>query len=143
MKAFFSAVWIISIASVLLFSTPCYAQVETQQVPTLEGTVWRINNAELLSFLGGVDHIAFTVDFILLCDNGCLISDNAAYKNLLISKFSGSWSTYWGELTVKGYLITFLKFGTMTLCVNGIGKCFHSTLTTDYDYLVCSPCRFP
>ena len=141
MKALISAFCVISIA--LVFSTSCYAQVETRQVPTPEGTFWRINNAEIVSFLGGVDHIAFTVDYILLCDNGCLISDTADYKKRLISRFAGSWNTYVGEITVKGYLITFLKFGKMTLCFSALGQCYTSTLSRDYDYLACSPCRFP
>jgi hypothetical protein len=133
MKAFVSGFCVISIAVVLLFSMPCYAQVETQRFLTPEKTGWKINNTELTNYTGLTD-IGFFAGSIWLCDNsGCYESDAANYKNRLISKYDGSWDFTLISYTVNGYIIPFLKFGKMTFCISNPGgsQCFDCKLTRD------------
>jgi hypothetical protein len=133
MKSLSPGFWIISIALVLCFSMPCYAQLETQRFFTPEGTRWKINtypDTTELGFLGGS---------IYLCDNNsnCNEFEYSNYKNQLISKFDaitnfdiGHGLT--GASRVTGYIIPFLKYGKMSYCVSvpfHSDKCFNSTLT--------------
>jgi hypothetical protein len=124
---------IISIALVLLFSMPCYAQVETQRY--LPGrTAWKIINSEFEGF----DHLGFFAGSIWIYWNGsdhCIKCKNSHYRNWIISKFHGDASftgSYW---EVSGYVIPFLNTGTVTICglnrVIAPWQCFFCNLTID------------
>ncbi len=83
MKVFVLAFWMIGIALVLLFSTPSFAQIETQRFLTPEKTSWL--------FLEDEYEVEYTMGFsdrkIWLClDGGCLPFDEARYKNRLIKQ---------------------------------------------------------
>ena len=111
---------IISIALVLLFSIPCYAQIETQRYFTPEGTRWKLDDSCYFEFMDSllITEIGFFSDRIWLWNDN---SDsyfvfNARYKNRLISKFSGGVNWFPEEsFGAYGYVIPFLKSGKLSL----------------------------
>ena len=137
MKAFTTVFCIISIAFILLSSLPCYAQIETQRFFTPEGTGWKINTN--IPVAPDVTEIGFFEGSIYLCNNNsnCNEFEYSNYKNRLISKFDAL--TYVDvnnglpvAFGVKGYIISFLKYGRISYCLSApfhSDKCFGSTLT--------------
>ena len=144
MKTFSPGYWIISIALVLSFSIPCYAQLKTQSYFTPEGTRWKLD--ELCKFESySVDPSTLITEIGFYADRIWLWNDNAAsysvlnakYKNRLISKFygsvnNGSWP---GGTEVSGYVISFLKFGKLSLVITYVqppwwAECPNTQITT-------------
>lgn len=144
MKTFGSYFWIIGIAFVLLFSIPCYAQVDTDGLLLPENTGWRIHNPRM----GLSDpHFGFWGGSLMFCDGHmrtCYRYIESQYQNLPISKFGGYYcSDYTIPNTtacyyVSGFVIPFLWIGRMTCCVTtdpGEDYCFVSLLTRDYSFI--------
>ena len=50
--------YIFSLLLLSLFATPCYAQVETERFLTPEGTLWKFNNIDIVSYFG-FTHLGF------------------------------------------------------------------------------------
>jgi hypothetical protein len=135
---------IISIALVLSFSLPCYAQVDTDGLLLPENTGWRIQNPRM----GLSDpHLGFWGGGLMFCDGDvrtCYAYAESQYQNLPISKFGGYYcSDYTIPGTtacyyVSGIVIPFLWIGRMTCCVTtepGEDYCFDSLLTRDYSFI--------
>jgi len=120
MKAFVPGFLIISIALVLLFSTPCSAQIEIQRFLTPEKTSWLFLQDEVESeyTMGFADHK------IWLCLNGgCSPFDEASYKNRLISRYTASrhrviigFPTITVSETLSGYVVPLFRFGKVQYC---------------------------
>ena len=132
---------IFSLLLLSFFATPCYAQVETERFLTPEGTLWKFNNIDIVSYFG-FTHLGFFAGSIWFCWSDCYESENAHYKNWLISRFHG-YGTYTSSYyEVTGYIIPFLKTGKVTFCGfnKGVGRhCFYSTLTLEDDNFVYIP----
>jgi hypothetical protein len=120
MKVFVPGFCLISIALVLLFSTLCFAQIETQRFLTPEKTSWLFFEDEY--------EVEYTLGFsgrkIWLCLNGgCLPFDEANYKNRLISRYNASrcrviygFPTITVCETVSGYTVSLFGFGKVRYC---------------------------
>jgi len=126
MKTFSPGFWIISIALILSFSMPCYAQVETQSLFTPEGIRWQLKEPCRFSmgnrsFL--ITQIGFHSDTMWLGKNYFIrfFVLDAAYKrynpglNSMITQFYGdeSFNSY-NMIEASGYVFPFLKFGKLT-----------------------------
>jgi len=130
---------------ILLFSTTCLAQVETQRFLTPERTAWKIKNVQSFSVYFpisiGVDpHIGFFDGDVLICGSGnCSAFENSYYVNRLISNYDASicipnpvpYTT--ACFTISGYTIPFLRRGKIKYCVqlDDFEECFESALIKD------------
>jgi hypothetical protein len=142
MKTLSVGFWFISVVLILVFSIPCFAQVETQRYNTTEGTEWKIENIDVASYFG-FDHLGFFAGSIWLCwGDGCFEIENAHYRNWLISRFHGDGTFPSSYYEVTGCIIPFLNTGRVTFCGfnKGVGRhCFYSTLTKDNDDFIPLP----
>jgi len=133
MKTFSAGFWIISIALVLSFSIPCYAQVETELFLTPEGTAWKFVDSNPKITL----YIVFLSDHIWLCGySGCGIFNDSQYQNRLISKFTGSRCFYYPVAfcsTLNGYVIPLLRYGIIKYCSTE-GDCYYWPLIRDDNF---------
>ena len=151
MKTLSPGFWIISIALVLCFSMPCYAQVEIQGIFLPNHTAWYIDNG--LSTIISDPHLVFQNGKLFLCGSdmySCYESEddpfgNPNYQNRLISKFAGTFTinnSMSGEpvyYTFFGTVIPCLGSGSMKYCIASYwppitGNCFGTKLNRDYFY---------
>ena len=147
MKAFGSYFWIISIAFVLLSSTPCYAQVATDALLLPDNTGWIIHNDSGIWLSN--HRLGFFYGSLRFCHGdmwgGCYDFQQSQYENRLISKFSGNFSSndiIAGKTVyydVQGYVIPFLGIGRMKWYVYSHlpptdMQYFESKLTRDYNF---------
>jgi hypothetical protein len=152
MKAFTTVFCIISIALIVLFSMPCYAQIETQGIFFPDNTAWYIDND--ISPMIPDPHLVFQSGKLFLCGSditySCRESEddpfgNPLYQNRLISKFAGLFSIYNSPgpeqtyYTLFGYVIPCLGIGRVKYCIASYwppitSNCFESKLDRDYFY---------
>ena len=137
MKTFVLGFLIISVALVLTFSLPCYAQIETERFLTPEGTAWKIKTGSPETAL----HLGFLSNYIWFCDGStCIEFDDAQYKNRPITKFNASNCSDDPPprigYTMSGYVIPFLRFGKIEVCAtSSLGKvCFDYPLIRDDNF---------
>lgn len=121
MKACVPGFLIISIALVLLFSTPSFAQMKTQRFLTPEKTSWLFLQDEFEA-----EHtIGFADRKVYFClDGGCLPFDEATYKNRLISRYTASrhrvifgFPPITVSETLRGYVVPLFGFGKVRYCI--------------------------
>ena len=136
MKAFVLGFWIISIALVLSFSMPCYAQVATEGFFTPEGTSWKVRTGTP----GEYFHLGFLSDYIWICDDKitCIQFDDFEYKNRLLSKFYASNCSEPSLMcyTLSGYVIPLLRFGKLQICIttDQVQQCVNYPMTRDDNF---------
>jgi hypothetical protein len=139
MKTIASGFWIISIALVLTFSMPCYAQIEAERFLPPEGTAWKLYDENPKHN----QHVVFLSGYIWFCSwDTCNRFDDSQYKNLLITKFNGSQCFIYDPVpdpichTVTGYIIPLLRFGIIKHCTESIVEdaCFSNLLIRDDNF---------